>query len=218
MWKVIRDQQKAGLGMIYKDFGKQAGLPKDQSDQLTELLADNVMDNIEQITAVIREGKSAVQMEQLFTEAEMKLGEKVKALLGPEAYSQYQDYTRNLASSITAEQFKGMMSGEAAEKEGKSKQLYAALQAEAQLALANAGLGPDYQLVPTLNFRNFASEAAAERNLLLLDGIYERVMARSGSFLSEADIIKFGEFRTKAINANRMALSVNRKLMSPGSP
>ena len=67
-----------------------------------------------------------------------------------------------------------------------------------------------------LNFRNIASETEAEKNLKLLDSIYERVAGRAGSFLSAEELKKFAEFRTAAINQNRMALAVNRKLMAPG--
>jgi hypothetical protein len=87
--------------------------------------------------------------------------------------------------------------------------------AETQRELASAGLPPDYQTVPTLNFRNIASEQEGERNLKLLDSIYGRVAAQAGSFLSEQEIASFGEFREKAISGNRMALTLNRKLMAP---
>ena len=62
-----------------------------------------------------------------------------------------------------------------------------------------------------------ASESEAEKNLALLDGIYERVQAQAGTFLTPDETAKFGEFRTKAVSNNRMALTMNRKMMSPGA-
>jgi hypothetical protein len=217
MYKVIRDQQKMGLGMVYKDFTNRISLPPEQAEQLVNLLADDVMENIDRITEVLRDKKSPGEMNQVFTAQEAALAEKVKALLGPEAFAQYQDYTRNLASHLTAEQFKGMMTGEKEAKDEKSRLLYQLLLEETQRELASAGLPPDYQTVPTLNFRNIASEQEAERNLLLLDSIYGRVTARAGSFLSQQEVEKFVEFRAKAINGNRMALALNRKLMAPAA-
>jgi hypothetical protein len=137
-------------------------------------------------------------------------------MLGPENYALYQDYTRNLCSYLTAEQFKAKMSGDDAAKDAKAKQLYQMMQEETQAALAGAGLSADFQTVPTLNFRNIASEAAAENNLKLLDAIYARVLSRTSSFLSADEIAKFGEFRAAAINNNRAGLAMNRKLMAPG--
>lgn len=217
MYKVIRDQQKMGLGMVYKDFTNRISLPPEQSEQLVNLLADDVMENIDRITEVLRDKKSPAEMNQVFTEQEAALLEKVKAMLGPEGFAQYQDYTKNLASHLTAEQFKGMMTGEKDAKDEKSRLLYQLMLEETQRELASAGLPPDYQTVPTLNFRNIASEQEGERNLQLLDAIYGRVAASAGSFLSESEVEKFIEFRAKAINGNRMALALNRKLMAPAA-
>ena len=215
MYKVIRDQQKAGLGRVYQNLTNRVVLRPEQLEKLVDLLADDVMANIDRITEVLRDHKSRAEMNQVFTAQEAALSEQVKALLEPEAFAQYKDYTKNLASFLTAEQFKGMMTGEKEAKGVKGKQLYQVMQEETQLALTSAGLPPDFQLAPTLNFRNIASEDEGERNLSLLDAIYGRVTARASSFLSEQEIAKFGEFRTQAISGNRMALTVNRKLMAP---
>jgi RNA polymerase sigma factor (sigma-70 family) len=218
MSKVIRDQQKLGLSMVYKDFGKRTKLAPEKLEALNELLADEVMIGIDHVTAGLRDGKSTEEMDQLFTRQEAETEAKVKALIGDEAFNQYQEYNRNLVSSITADQFKGMMlKGEKESKEAKAKQLYELLEQEKQRALAGAGLAADYQLVPTLNFRNFASDEFSERNLKLLDSMYEQVQNQAGGFLSPEEVEKFGEFRKLAINNNRLALTVNRKLMAPAA-
>ena len=217
-FKLIRNQQKAGLGMIYKELAKRLKLTPEDSDKLGDVLADNVMENIDHITTLLHEGASPERIEQVFAAQEAAAADKVQALLGPENFAQYQDYTRNLASYLTAEQFKPKMSGDDAAKDAKGRQLYQAMQEETQAALASAGLSADFQTVPTLNFRNIASETEAEKNLKLLDGIYARVLARTSSFLSADEIASFGEFRSAAINNNRAGLLVNRKMMAPGGP
>lgn len=217
MWKVIRDQQKVGMASIYKDFAKKLNLPAEQVEQFNDLLADNVMENIDHVTAVLQDGITPAQMEPVFAGQEAALLEKIESLLGPDGLVDYQEYTRRLASNITAEQFKGRLTGDKEEQEAKARQLYDVMLAETQQTLANAGLPADFQTVPMLNFRNIASEVEGEKNLKLIDGIYERVLVRSGSFLSPEDIGKFGEFRTTVISANRMSLTMNRKMMAPGT-
>jgi RNA polymerase sigma factor (sigma-70 family) len=217
MMKLIRDQNKVALKQAYQDFAKRANLSSEQSDKLSELLADNVVGSIEHITALLRDAKSPAEVDGLFAGREAALLKEVQALLGSEGLAQYQDYTRNLASHATAEQFKAKLTGDAAGKEEKAKQLYQLMQEETQSALATAGLGPDFQTAPMLNLRNIASETIAESSLKLLDGIYERVTERASAFLSPEEINKFSEFRKTAINGNRMALTVNRKMMAPGS-
>lgn len=217
MWKLIRDQQKTGMASIYKDFAKKLDLPKEQAEKLLDLLADNVMENIDHITAVLEKGMSPAEMETIFAGQEAALLEKVQTMIGQDGLAQYQEYTRQLLGGITAEQFKGNLTGEKEEQETKSRQLYDMMLKETQQTLANAGLPADYQVVPTLNFRNIASEAEADKNLKLIDGVYERTIAKAGSFLSSGEIEKLGEFRAKVTSGNRMILDMNRKMMSPGS-
>lgn len=217
MWKLIRDQQKTGMASIYKDFAKKLNLPEEQAEKLNDLLADNVMENIDHITAVLRDGMTPEQMEPIFAGQEAALLEKVQTLLGSEALGQYQEYTKRLASNITAEQFKGKLAGDKEEQNAKSRQLYDAMLTETQQTLANAGLPADYQTLPIFNFRNIASEAEAEKNLQLLEGIYERVRAKAGSFLTPEDLGKFKEFQSAAVNSQRMALKMNRTMMAPSS-
>lgn len=215
MWQMMRDQQKMGLSAIYKSFGQQTKLDAPKLEQLGNLLADDVMTNIHHITAMLRDGKSGEEMEAVFAQQEADLDAKVKALLGEEGLNQFKDYNRKLISFLTAEQFKSMLPGDKAARDAAAKQLLQLMEEETQRAISSAGLGHDYQLVPTLNFRNFASEQEAEKNLQLLDSVYAQVQSRSAAFLNPEGVEKFGEFRKMALNNNRVALAVNRQLMAP---
>jgi hypothetical protein len=213
--KMLRDQQKIGMGMIYKGLAQQLKLSSEQTGTLNDLLADHVMDNVSQITTVLRDKLAPEQVNELFDGQEAALQEKVRALLGPDGLAQYQDYTKNLLGTLTADQFKSLLTGDDAARAEKAKQLSQALQEEVQAALASAGLPADYQTVPILNFRNIASEQQGDNSLKLLEDIYQRAAARSGSFLSADELAKFQEFRTTAINNNRAALAMNRTMMAP---
>ena len=213
--KMLRDQQKMGMGRIYKGLTQQLKLSSEQTDKLNDLLADHVMENVSQITTALRDKLAPEQVNELFDGQEAALQEKVRALLGPEGLAQYQDYTKNLLGTLTADQFKSLLTGDDAARADKAKQLSQALQEEVQAALASAGLPADYQTVPILNFRNIASEQEGDKSLKLLDDIYQRVASRSSSFLSADELVKFQEFRTTAINNNRAALAMNRTMMAP---
>ena len=216
MFKLIREQQKGGMKMIYDDYAKKAKLGTNETARFADTLADHVMDNIKHITKMLQEGKSPEEMEAVFAAEQAALNQKIQELVGPEGLAQYQEYTKDLASTISAHQFKPQLTGDKAEKDTKANQIRDIMLEETRIALASAGLPADYQTVPTLNFINIASESIGERNLKLLDGIYERVATRLPSFLSADEIQKFGEFRTLAINNNRAGLLINRKMMMPG--
>src|SRR5688572_12175349 len=145
---MIREQQKVGMSMLYKEFGKRAKLSPEMTQKFVDVLADDIMENVDHVGALLQEGKSREEIDQVFTAQEAALSAKLKELLGPEGFAQYQDYTRSLASHLTAEQFKSEMSGEKDEKQAKGKQLYEAMLKETQAALAAAGLPEDFQTLP----------------------------------------------------------------------
>jgi RNA polymerase sigma factor (sigma-70 family) len=213
--KMLRDQQKLGMSVIYKGFTQQLKLTEQQTDQLNDLLADHIMQNVDHVTAVLRDKLTPEQMNGLFASQDAALQAQIQELLGQDGLSQYKDYTKNLLSTLTAEQFKGMLSGDDAAKQEKVKQISQIVQSAAQETLANAGLPADYQTVPILNFSNIASEQEGERSLKLLDDIYQRAMAQVSPLLTPEELTKFKQFVTTAINNNRAALALNRTMMAP---
>ena len=215
--KLIRDQQKAGMNVIYKNLAKQLNLTPEQTEHLNDVLADYVMDNFDQITKVLREGKTPEQMNQVFADQDAALQEKLKVELGADGYAQYQDYTHNLLSSLTTDQFKATLPADKPLSAEQSSQLSQILQEETQSALARAGLDSNFQAVPLLNFRTIASEDAMNQSLNLLDDIYNNAYSRASAFLSPEELAKFGEFRTNAMNISRVAIVMNRKMMAPAA-
>ncbi len=213
--KLLRDQQKLGMGMIYKGFAKQMNLTKEQTDKLNDLLADHIMDNVGIVSTALRDKPATEQMNALFAAQEAALQEKVQALLGPDSLAQYQQYTKNLLGSLTADQFSALLWGAGPANEDKMNQLKQVIQEQTQQALASAGLPNDYQVVPILNFANIASEPQADASLKLLDDIYQQTAARSSSFLSADELEKFQSFSGIAITNSRTALALNRTLMAP---
>jgi RNA polymerase sigma factor (sigma-70 family) len=213
--KMVRDQQKAGMGMIYKGFAKQMNLTSDQTEALNNLLADYVMDNVGHVAAVLRDKPPADQVNQIFAGQEAQLEDQIQALIGADGLTQYREYTKNLLGTLTGDQFESQLSGTDAEKKAKSQQISQVMQEDAGAALSTAGLPADYQTVPMLNFPNIASAQAGDQSLVLLSNIYQSAAARAGSFLSPDEITKFQAFAATAVNNNKVALTMNRTLMAP---
>lgn len=216
--KMLRDQQKIGMSMMYAGFASQAKLTPDQSTKLNDLLADHIMANVGHVTDMLRDKPGVDQIDEIFGAQEKALQEKVHELLGEDAQAQYLDYTKNLLNTLTTEQFKGQLTGTKEEKSAKAQQLSQWMKEESQAALTRAGLPEDYQLVPMLNFRNIASEQEAEKSLKLLDEIYSNLATRSQSLLSPQELTKLAEFKAAAIKNNQGALALNRTMMEPIAP
>ncbi len=212
---VMRSQQKAAMSTLYSGLAKRQNWTPEVKGQFDELLADGIMDGIDLITRTLHEKRSRGEVDQMFSAHEQAFQEKMSTLLGPDGLAQYQEFTKDLGSTITAAQFEASLSGEAAAKAEKKQQLKQAMQEETRAALTAAGLPEDFQTLPMLNFRNIASEEQAEIGLKLMDGTFERAATRAASFLSPEELQKFQEFRAKAVENNRAMILMNRKMMAP---
>jgi septal ring factor EnvC (AmiA/AmiB activator) len=211
----LRDTQKLGMTAIYAGLAKNLNLTPEQTGQLNDALADHVMDSIDLITQALRDHASRAQIDQMFAAQNSALQQKLQALLGPDGAAQYDDYTKNLGSTLSATSFAATLTGDAATVANQKAQLTQAMEAATQSALAAAGLPADYQTVPMLNFGNIASEDEATQSLQLLDNIYGQVASNAGSYLTADELNSFQTFRTNAINNSQMMLNMNRKLMAP---
>jgi RNA polymerase sigma factor (sigma-70 family) len=213
--KVMRDQQRMGMGAIYSELAKRLELTPEQTGQFKDLLADHVMDSVDLITQTLHDKNSQGEIDRLFSAQNSALQDKLQALLGPDGAAQYLDYTKNLGSTLTAEQFAGSLTGDAAAVAEKKSQLMKAMQEATRSVLAAAGLPADYQTVPMLNFANIASEAQATQSLQIFDSIYTRVIANAGTYLSADELNKLQEYRALAIKNSKTMLLMNRNLMAP---
>ncbi len=213
--KLIRDQQKMGMSVIYGELAKQMNLSPDVKDKFNDLLADGVMDNIDLITQALHDHRSQAEVDQIFAQADTALQQKVQAMLGDDGLAQYKAYTQNILSSLSAQQFATTLTGDDASKKQIQDQIQQLIQQQTAVAVKNAGLPPDYQATPILNFANIASEDQANQSLALLDSIYSNVAASAASFLTPDEQANFQKFRTNAVNNSRTALNMNRQMMAP---
>jgi RNA polymerase sigma factor (sigma-70 family) len=212
--KLMRDGQKAGMGVIYKTFATKLNLTPEQTDKMNDLLADHIMQNVDNVTTILRDKSTPGEMNTMFNTQEAALQQQIQDLLGPDGLTQYQEYTQNLLASLTSEQFKDKLTGTPDEQATKAAQLSQLLEQQSQAVLAANNLPADYQTVPILNFRNIASEQTAAQGLQLLTDIYQQTAAQA-SFLSPGALASSQQFGTTAINNNRASLTLNRNMMAP---
>lgn len=213
--KAMRDQQKMGMQLIYGDLMGRMKLSSEVGEKFHDLLADDVMDQIDLITQSLQDKAGTAEVDRVFSAHEAALRDKLGALIGPSGLEQYDEYSKDILGTLTAAQFESSLTGEKDAKTEKKQQLLQAMREENHAALAAAGLSANFQTVPMLNLRNIASEESAEKNLSLMDGVYERVEARAASFLSADELTAFQGFRKKALENSRSALLMNRKMMAP---
>jgi RNA polymerase sigma factor (sigma-70 family) len=212
---MLRTQQKLSMSKLYSQLVRELKLPSDQVEKFSDLLADRIMEDVDLVTTALRDKPGAGQLAAMFDAQNAATKEKMEALLGTEGAARYQDYTRDLLTSLSTEQFMNMASVPRSERKEKSQKFRQAMQTATQAALAEAGLPEDYQTIPVLNFRNIASEQEGERSLKLMEDIYNRTAASAGGFLKPEELAKFEEYKTGALKNSRSALLMNRTMMAP---
>jgi len=213
--QLLHDQQKFAMGMAYKQLSKDLKLTPDQTEKLNELLADYVMRNVDQITTALRDKPSPEQLNQMFAAENATRDHNIQDTLGADDLAKFQDYSKNLLSNLTVDQFDESFTGSDAEKKAKAEKLRQAVQQASQSALASAGLPADFQTIPMLNFVNIASEEQASQNLKLLQAIYQQVASGASAYMTSDEIAKFQTFMNKGIANNTAALNMNRAIMAP---
>ena len=213
--KAMRDAQRMGMKSLYGDMVKRLGLAPEQQEKFHDLLADDVMENIDLITQSLQDKSGKAEIDRLFSAQESALRDKLAALLGPDSATQYNEYTKDLAGTLTTVQFESNLTGEKAVKAEKKQKLMQFIREETGAALAAAGLPADYQSLPMLNFRNIASGEAAEDSLKLMGDVFGRVSERADAFLSPEEMKQLQEFGKQALENNRAMLLMNRKMMAP---
>jgi hypothetical protein len=86
--RVLRDTQKLGMSVIYKGLAQKMKLATDQTDKLNDLLADHIMNNVDQVTTMLRDKPTPEQMDSLFAAQDATLQQQVEALLGQDGLAQ----------------------------------------------------------------------------------------------------------------------------------
>jgi len=216
--KTIREHNKMVASGIYSDLAKRLQLTPEQTGQFNDLLADHAMDNIDLVMQALRDGKSQAEVRQIFSAADNAFQVKLQALLGDDALMQFQDYTKNLSSTMFVNSFESNLTGDPATVADKKSQLLRAMQEATQSALSAAGLPANYQTLVAANPSNFASEDAAAYDIQLKDDILAQTAVSASAFLSADELNKFQEMRANAIKNTQNYILMERKLMAPVSP
>lgn len=89
--KMLRNQQKMAMSAVYKGFAQSMALNPEQTERLNDILADHIMNNVDQVTSVLRDKPGEAEMNRIFAAEELRLQESVREVLGDEGLARFQD-------------------------------------------------------------------------------------------------------------------------------
>ena len=108
MKEMMRSQQKTMINTMYGSLFKELNLSPEEKQKFSELLLDQQMKTMEAGMGIFEEGgltnvTQGVQAQQKESE------EQLKALLGEERFTQYQEYQKTLGDRVQIDQLRQQM-------------------------------------------------------------------------------------------------------------
>lgn len=206
MRKVMAQQQQMALNMMYAPMYKKLGLTEEETEELKKLLLEQQMSHIEQSTALMDQGitnKTAIA-EKLATEKAAR-DEQIKALLGEDRFTEYEDYTQTMGERMMLNQQMNL-------PEEKMEQLLSIMAEEKRAIQAFPQAPPD----PAQNLDRMMQEGFLEQHLTAQEGVNAHVYERARAILTPEQLETFEAFQKNQLNMQRMGIEMARRMMKPG--
>jgi hypothetical protein len=219
MKKVIRDQQRAMLNLMYGPLFKQLALPPDDTERLKDLLVNNQMNSVEQASSLFGEGATN-RDEALATlqQANKNAEEQIKAFLGDARYAQYQDYQQTAAERVQLNQFRQQLpDGTTPLTDQQTEQLLALMKEQKQNAAAVAGQAPSGLGSDSAGLQAMMSDDQMEKALQRQAVASQQVYSQAAGLLSPDQLNAFGIFQTNQLQMMRAGMGMARKFFAPAS-
>jgi hypothetical protein len=216
MKKMIREQQKVALKMIYGDLFKDLNLSDEEKTKLSDILTDKQMKAMEKGSEFLKNGDDVDKeaMGKEFAAQQKATDAEIKALLGDDRFKQFEDYNKNIGNKMAVNQFKGQLAdGKNALGDDQAKQLMLVMREESEAVSTKEGLGNDGQAKAMQDWKNLVSDDDMNKLFARQEEINQRVLSRVPTFMSQEQIDAFASFQTNQIALQKMSLQMARQMM-----
>lgn len=212
MRKVIEEQQKMSINMMYSKLIEDLGLTPEQADQFKNLLVETQMAATSSGTALMDPSTTnRTEQIQALAETQKTQQQKIKDFLGEENYQKYQDYNQTVGERLMLSQF-----GQQARLEPNQMEDLLQIVAEEKRAAqaANPALGdPNENWAQYMENPQLMDELFAQQ-----ETVNSHVLERARGLLEPDQFQAYAAFQTNQLNMQRMGLKMAQKMMSPQPP
>src|ERR1043166_848615 len=216
MKKMIREQQKAALKMIYGDLFKDLNLTDEEKTKLSDILTDKQMKAMEKGSEFLKDSDNVDKeaMGKEFAAQQKATDAEIKGLLGDDRFKQFEDYNKNIGNKMAVNQFKGQLAdGKNALVDEQSKQLMQVMREESEAVSAKEGIGAEGQAKAMQDWKNLVSDDEMNKLFGRQEEINQRVLARVPTFMNQEQVDAFAAFQTNQIALQKMSLQMARQMM-----
>lgn len=179
MKKMIGEQQKAMVGMMYGPLMKDLKLTPEETEKFNALLLDNQMNAVNKGASLMQEGADKAALSQEMAEDKKQFEAQMKEFLGDDRYAQYEDFTKSLPDRMALTQLKSQF-GDNPLNEQQSSQLLTLMKEERQRASPQPTDNP----FGSADFNTALSEEAMNKYFAQQEQANQQVIERAVGVLS----------------------------------
>lgn len=218
MREVMREQQKAAIGVMYAGMFKELKLSPDEKEKLKGLLTDAQMRTLESAQGLFG-GKADGAIEDTtkqIADAKKQTDDQVEALLGKERFVQYEDYQKNLGERMQLDQLQAQLTSENLPLQ--DQQMAHLLQAMKDEKLANPPAIPTDQT--QLPKKEYFTAENLDKQMKWMDDYNRRVLDRAGKILSPEQLKQYQSFQDQQTSMQKLGLNMARQMFGdkPAAP
>ena len=214
MKRMIQQQQKAVMEMMYRPLFKELNLTPAESEEFMALVMDRTMRGMDRATALF--GEDALAREEALQKAKtdhQDHEQKIKDFLGEERYAKYTDYNQTAGERMMLSQFTSANPI----TEDQTRQLLETMREEKRQVLAELG-EPVAGSREMRDFQAMASEEEMNKHFQRQELVNSRIVERAKGILPQEQWDAFSKFQASQIEMQRMGLKMARTMFGGSTP
>ena len=205
MKEMMRSQQKTMINTMYGSLFKELNLSPEEKQKFSELLLDQQMKTMEAGMGVFEEGGLTSVAESVSAQ-QKESEEQLKALLGEERFTQYQEYQKTVGDRVQIDQLRQQMETAGTPvQEAQLGQLLALMKEERERTPPPISQDPQAAFA---NAEKMLSGEAMENQMAWQEEMNRRVLERAATVLTPDQLKAYEQFQTQQINMQKLGLKM----------
>ncbi len=196
MKEFMRQQQLSMLKTQYAPLIKSLNLTPETAEKFIQLLADDAAQKMDIGMAVMKGDMDPATVKQSQVEAKNNLASQLQSLLGPDGYSQYDEFSQDLPAKTSL----GLLKAEMADNPLNDDQSARLLQ------LLKTG--------PRASDVDYTQTTAMEHYLQQQEDSDQQILQQAAEFLTPDQLAGLGTFQTNMLNMAKMGMSMKNKFLN----
>ena len=208
---MIRSQQKTIMQKMYGPLIKDLNLAPEQKDRFMDLMTSNQMAAVDNAGALLNASDAGkTEAAKALKDKQTELESNLKALLGDDKFSQYQDYTKTMADRMQLDSFRQQLdNGNQGLQEDQTKSLLQAMKEEREkvppVVPSKVGDSP-------ADYAKALSPENLDKQVQWQEDVNRRVQERAAQILTPEQLKEFTDFQNQQLNMQKVGMKMAREM------